>query len=93
LARLAAPRKSLLTHTSNVRAIAHAHARSLARLHAAKHLNTDQVKLLLKYKADPKIVDVYGNSPLHFAAMSAVNWKPAEQFMNYVRTKRSGRWI
>jgi len=76
-----------------VRAIAHAHARSLARLHAAKHLNTDQVKLLLKYKADPKIVDVYGNSPLHFAAMSAVNWKPAEQFMNYVRTKRSGRWI
>jgi len=49
--------------------------------YSAKHLNTDQVKLLLKHKADPRIVDVYGNSPLHFAAMAAVHWKPAEQFM------------
>ena len=44
--------------------------------YAARHLNVEQVQLLLDQKADPTIVDVYGNSALHFAAVAASTWRP-----------------
>ena len=58
-------------------AVTHAHIFT----HTAKHLDLEQVKLLLQHKADPKIVDARGNSALHFAAMSALDWKPHADFM------------
>ncbi|EKX38397.1 hypothetical protein GUITHDRAFT_115536 [Guillardia theta CCMP2712] len=39
--------------------------------YAARNLNKKSIKLLLEAKANPMIVDIHGNTPLHFAAMAS----------------------